>query len=528
MPGMRKSEVDPLTSGSSRIVWPLILKVLFVGTVIGTAFALTPTLAGQKSWFFLAAIWAIAAILTATYATQRAIPAKYLVPGTLMLALFVVYPILLTGANSFTNLGDGTRSTKEEAVAQIVNASVVQTPDAPRYNLSVGTTGSKTEGPFTFFLVQQETKEAFAGTADGLEPLDAGAATIEADKVTAVDGYTILTAKELNAVGDPLKEFTVPTDTGAIRQLGISTAFEGTTTLQYDESADTITDTTTGVVYSPQLAGDREFFTAPDGTRLSDQSWKANVGFANYKKALTDDRIAKDFFKIFVWTVVFATLSVVSTFALGLFLAVTLNDSRLRGQKIYRALLIMPYAIPGFISLLLWSSFFNKDFGLVNDLTGLDVNWFQGATTAKIAVLLTNLWMGFPYMFLVCTGALQALSGELKEAAKIDGANGWMGFSKITFPLLLVTVAPLLVATFAFNFNNFATIYLLTEGGPFTPDNPTAGGTDILISYTIRLAFGAGGQQIGFASAISVLLFVITGLIAAVQFRYTKALEDVN
>ena len=96
-------------------------------------------------------------------------------------------------------------------------------------------------------------------------------------------------------------------------------------------------------------------------------------------------------------------------------------------------------------------------------------------------------------MFLVCTGALQSIPADLKEAASIDGASGLDGFRKITFPLLLVSVAPLLVATFAFNFNNFTAIFLLTEGGPFTPDNPTAGGTDILISYTFRLAFGAGG-----------------------------------
>ena len=93
-------------------------------------------------------------------------------------------------------------------------------------------------------------------------------------------------------------------------------------------------------------------------------------------------------------------------------------------------MLIIPYAIPGFISLLLWSSFYNRDFGLINDLTGLDVNWFGGALTAKIAVLLTNLWMGFPYMFLVCTGALQAIPEELTEAATMDGANGGWGSAR--------------------------------------------------------------------------------------------------
>ena len=519
----------PFTQPGRPGIVPLLIKVLFLGTVIGTAIALTPVLVGGDRWFFLAAIWVIALILTATYSTGRALPAKYLVPGVLLLTLFVVYPIILTAKTSLTNYGDGTRSSKDVTVAQIVASSVVQTPDAPRYNLSIGTKGSPTTGPFTFFLVNQDDKTAYAGTPeDGLQELDSGAATIENDRVTAADGYTILDAKQINGAQEALKDFVVPTDNGAIRQLGITTAFEGTTTLKYDESADTITDTTNGTVYSVKKRGDREYFVDEAGKRVSDRSWTANVGLDNYKKVFTDSRISADFFKIFVWTVVFATGSVVSTFLLGLFFATTLNDPRVRGQKIYRALLILPYAIPGFISLLLWSSFFNTDFGLINDLTGLHISWFRGETTAKIAVLLTNMWMGFPYMFLVCTGALQAIPGELKEAATIDGASGWAGFRRITFPLLLVTVAPLLVATFAFNFNNFNAIQLLTEGGPFSPDNPTAGGTDILISYTIRLAFGAGGAQIGFASAISVLLFIITGLIAAIQFRYTRALEDVN
>ncbi|NYG56604.1 ABC transporter permease subunit [Nocardioides perillae] len=515
-------------TGSTRPL-PLLVKVLGLGTAVGVAAALTPTLLLQDQWFFLVGLWVIVALLVATYATGRALPAKYLLPGTLLLTLFVVVPIVMTVQTSFTNYGDGTRTSKEETVAQIVGSSVRQTPDAPRYNLTVGTTGSTTDGPFTFFLVDPETEAAFAGTPEGLEELDPDAVTLEGGFVRAADGYEILTGVQLNDAGPALQDFTVPTDDGtAIRQLGISQAFEGTTTLQYDEAADTITDTETGTVYTVQQQGDREYFVSPDGERVSDQSWTANVGFRNYVEILTDSRISSDFLRIFAWTVAFATLSVVTTFGLGLLLAVTLNDARLRGQKVYRALLIMPYAIPGFISLLLWASFYNRDFGLINDVTGLDVNWLGDATMAKVAVVITNLWMGFPYMFLVCTGALQAIPGDLQEAARLDGASGWDGFRRITFPLLLVTVAPLLVATFAFNFNNYNAIALLTEGGPYSPDNPTAGGTDILISYTIRLAFGAGGAQIGFASAVSVLLFVITGVIAALQFRATRALEDVN
>jgi arabinogalactan oligomer / maltooligosaccharide transport system permease protein len=346
--------------------------------------------------------------------------------------------------------------------------------------------------------------------------------------VTAVPGEKVLTAIQVNKANAAIAKVAIPTGKGAVRALGIRKAFEGASSLTYDKASDTITNTATKAVYKVGKQGDREYFLGSDGKRLSDQSWKANVGFLNYSKVFSDRRISGDFLRIFLWTLIFATVSVGSTFALGLLLAITLNDPRVRGQRFYRSVLLLPYAVPGFIALLVWSGFYNTDFGLINNLTHLHINWFGSAIAAKFAVLLTNLWMGFPYMFLVATGALQAIPGDLKEAASIDGASGFMGFRKITFPLLLVTVAPLLVASFAFNFNNYNAIALLTKGGPFDPANPTAGGTDILISYTIRLAFGAGGAQLGFASAISVLLFVLTGIIAAAQFRMTRRLEDVN
>ena len=504
----------------------LVVKVLALGILIGVAFALTPSLVGEGRWGFFAIIWAITAALVATYATGRGLPAKYLLPGTAFLLVFVIYPVIATAQLSTTNFGDGTRSTKQGAITQILGSSVVQAPDAPRYNLTVGTTGSPTDGPFTFLLVQPASGDAFAGTADGLKKL--AGAEVRDGFVTTARGFTILTPAQVNAAGSRLAKLVVPTKGRAIRQLGIRQAFEGSTVLEYDKTTDTITNTQTGVRYVPKQFRDAEFFTAADGTRLSDQSWGANVGFDNYKRVFTDPRISGDFLRIFAWTVLFATLSVGGTFLIGLGLAITLNDPRVRGQKVYRSILLLPYAIPGFISLLVWASFYNREFGLINSLTGLDVNWFGNPFTAKFAVLLTNFWLGFPYMFLVATGALQSIPTELKEAASIDGATGFYGFRKVTFPLLLVGVAPLLVASFAFNFNNYNAIALLTKGGPFSPENPSAGGTDLLISYTVRLAFGTGGAQIGFAAAISVLLFVITGVIAAVQFRLTRSLEEVN
>ncbi len=506
----------------------LIVKIISLGTVLGLALYLTPTLLDQGSWVGLAALWAATAAIVAVYSTSRALPLKYLLPGTLLLLVFVIYPILSTVQLSTTNFGDGKRSTKEEAVATILANSVQQVPNSKRYALSVGTTDSPTTGPFTFFLVDPDTQEVLVGTPEGTRPAEPGSVTVTANRVTAAQGYRILTGREVNAASGALQEVTVPTERGAIRLLGIGTAFEGQRTLSYDAASDTITNTANGERYTVGTVGDSEYFLKADGTRAFDQSWRQNVGLGNFTRILTDETIRADFARIFVWTVLFATLSVGLSFILGLALAATLNDPRLRGRRFYRSILLLPYAVPGFISLLVWASFYNRDFGLINELTGLNLNWLGDPTLAKVAILLTNTWLGFPYMMLICTGALQAIPGDLKEAAAIDGAGGFRAFRSVTFPLLLVAVAPLLVASFAFNFNNINAIFLLTQGGPFDPANPQAGSTDILISYTFRLAFGGSGAQFGFAAAISVLLFVITGVMAAAQFRATRALEEVN
>jgi len=156
------------------------------------------------------------------------------------------------------------------------------------------------------------------------------------------------------------------------------------------------------------------------------------------------------------------------------------------------------------------------------------VNWLGNAWTARGSILLVNTWLGFPYMFLVATGALQSIPRELEQAARIDGAGAWQAFRHVTLPLLMIAMTPILVSTFAFNFNNFNAIWLITAGGPFSPDNPLAGATDLLITYTFRLAFGGQGAQYGFASAVSVLIFLIVALLSLISLRQSRSLEEVN
>jgi arabinogalactan oligomer/maltooligosaccharide transport system permease protein len=177
---------------------------------------------------------------------------------------------------------------------------------------------------------------------------------------------------------------------------------------------------------------------------------------------------------------------------------------------------------------------FNTNAGFINTSIlnlhkGHMIPWLTDPTWAKFAILLCNLWLGFPYMFLITTGALQAIPSELTESAMIDGATNWQQFRLIKLPLLLISLAPLLISSFAFNFNNFTVIYLITGGGP--SGDPSlrvdAGGTDILISFVYKIAFSTGvGADYGLASAFSVLIFFIVGGISFFSFRRTQFLED--
>ncbi|HIQ00155.1 TPA: ABC transporter permease subunit, partial [Candidatus Bipolaricaulota bacterium] len=198
-----------------------------------------------------------------------------------------------------------------------------------------------------------------------------------------------------------------------------------------------------------------------------------------------------------------------------------------------RSLLIVPYAIPAFISILIWRGFFNTHVGLFNQVLGqwfgVRVPWLTDPFWARFSVLFANAWLTYPYMMLISLGALQSIPGELYEAAAIDGAGPWQRFTRITFPLLMVSLAPLLIGSFAYTFNNFTLIWLLTGGDPVVAIGERAGATDILLSYAYRLAFeGARGNEMGMASALAVNIFLIVALLSGIGFARTRMLEEVS
>ena len=492
---------------------PTWVKIPLLGITVAIAIWAAFPLIDNQAWTGLAILVATTAGLVYLYATPRHIPLKYLAPGTILLLLFQVFPVLYTASTAFTNFGDGHRGSKQEAVVAIQTASVTQVPGSRQYALKVATTGDPATGPLVFLITDPVSGQVSVGDADGLKALGNSG------------DYTILNAGQASRRSAEITALAVPTAGGAIRSSGLSRAYEGRAGRAYDQSCDCIRDTTTGQTWTADESAGA--FVSADGERLA-QGWKVGVGLSNFTRVLTDAAIATPFLRTLIWNFAFALASTGGTFVLGLLLAMAMHSDRVRGRTFYRVLLVLPYAMPSFAMLLVWRDMFNTDFGLINNLLGLDVDWFGGSGSARLAVILVQLWLGYPYMFLVATGALQSIPRELAEASRIDGASAWGGFRRITLPLLMVALTPLLISSFAFNFNNFNAIYLTTEGAPFPADNPANGATDLLITYTYRIAFGGGGAQYGYAAAISIFIFLIVAVVSAVCFRRTRHLEEVH
>jgi len=236
----------------------------------------------------------------------------------------------------------------------------------------------------------------------------------------------------------------------------------------------------------------------------------AYIGIDNILRVIVDQTVRDPFWQVFQWTVVFALGTVFTQFGLGLIFALVLNAPDLPFRAFWRSILILPYAVPFWLSVVAWRGLLNPSYGPVNlmlkNIIGVSPQWFSDPALAKIIILFVNMYLGFPYMMLISLGALQSISSDMYEAAIIDGAGDWSQFRFITLPLILIAVGPLLIASFAFNFNNFTLIELINNGGPPISAASVAGHTDILISYTYRLHFRARRVQIMASQQPSVFL----------------------
>lgn len=473
--------------------------------------------------------WSMVALLLVTnyvYFSKRALPMKYLLPGLAFLLVYQIFTIGYTGYIAFTNYGDGHNSTKEQAIEALLIQNEKRVEGSSAYALSVVEQGD------TLGLAIVDDGEVLVGTAE--EPLEVvEGAVVDGGRVVSVPDYTVLKINDIVSRQSEVANLRVPfsdnPEAGSIRTQDASNGYVYHSILTYNEKTDTMTNVQTGSVYTPNDVGQ---FESADGEVLP-VGWRVLVGLDNFKTAFGDSRYSEPFVKVLLWTVVFSVVSVASTFLLGLFLAVVLNDDRIKGRRILRSAMILPYAFPAFMSFLLWRGMLNTDYGFINTvlLGGADIPWLSDPTLAKLAVLGVQLWVGFPYMFLICTGALQSIPADVIEAAKMDGAGIARIWKSVTMPLLLVAVAPLLISSFAFNFNNFNIIEMLTGGGPrFTDASVPVGHTDILITmvYAISGLDGGAAKNYGLASALSIVIFIIVATISVIGFRRTRSLEEIN
>ena len=275
----------------------------------------------------------------------------------------------------------------------------------------------------------------------------------------------------------------------------------------------------TGVlVFVPFAVGVGLSFVSKDGTF---------IGLANYAEVIRtalDPSSSTHFGRTLGMTVLWTALNVALHVALGLGLALVLNRKHLRGRKIYRLLLIVPWAVPSYITALTWKWLFNTQYGPINAMLAAlgvaKIDWLgDSVVTNFVANLATNAWLGFPFMMVISLGALQSIPGELYEAAEIDGASHWQQFRHITAPLLRPALFPAIILGTIWTFNAFNVIYLVSGGGPEHK-------TDILITeayYTFTVL-----RRTGLAAAYSVLIFAVLLGYTVITSRRTRATEAVS
>lgn len=457
---------------------------------------------------------------------KKGYPYRYMFPGLLTFLLFMVLPIIFTMWVGFTNLGTGHMLSYKQ-VKNLLLKEVYILPDAPTFSF-VAAHDKNNSNKFDLYLTDNQSGEVFSGTYEKSEKENI---EVKFKKLGSSDieheGGVKLTKPELLRMNRYFKVINaiVPKDGGEIvlKQNEIAGFAQGRIRYELikDKEGERFRDVVEGKIYTPDFK--TGFLKSGDET-LS-PGFSVSVGSGNFKKLFTSPDVARPFIKVFIWTFVWAFMTVLLTFSVGMILSLILNVRKLRGRVLYRMLLIIPYSIPFFISVLIFKGMLNYDFGVINQIListfGIKIPWLVGPMWAKASCLLVNLWLGFPYMLLVITGILQSIPDDIYEAAALDGSSRWTTFSKITMPLVMSAIAPLLVGSFAFNLNNFVGIYLLTGGLPPMQGVTTpVGETDILISYTYRLAFEGGqGQDFGMASAIAILIFIIISILTIINFR---------
>ncbi len=459
---------------------------------------------------------------------MRPKPFFYLLPGISCFIAFMILPLIYTVNVAFTNLGTGHLLSLKQVKTLLLQETYIP-EDGKTFNLQAASNKSGLQ----LFLTDTENPDNIYKAVVPTNLNKNKKTILKLQKIDAIE--QLITEGQLTKIGrgklfrmrTKLKKLKLELENKKFLTLQGGSKFAESHQRYIEDQDNILIDTQSNKIYK---ANHTTGYYINGEERLT-PGFTTFIGFKNFTRLISDPNIVTPFAKIFLWTIVWAALSVFLSFSLGMFLALFLNKKKFRFRFIYRMLLIIPYSIPFFISVFIFRGMMNKDFGVINEilfsLTGMKIPWLTHPFWAKASCLVVNLWLGFPYMLLLITGILQSIPGEIYEAVILEGANKWTTFKKITLPMVMSAIGPLLVGTFAFNFNNFVGIYLLTGGLPAMENTTSpAGETDILLSYTFRLAFEGGqGQDFGLASSIAIVIFIIISILTIINFKYTGVLK---
>jgi maltose/maltodextrin transport system permease protein len=456
---------------------------------------------------------AVTALAAWTYTSPRTQALRYLFPGVATALVFVIFPMLYTIGLGFTNYSASNLLEPERAREVLLDEATQVSGSARAFTLHA-TDAARVQ--VCIDRPQRCTEPLALGAAPATAALAPGGATAAA-----------LPLREVALRLDALRALTLRDADGVELRLASLREFAQRQPLYAAGPDGALVDRVTGAAYRADAA--TGFFTSAEGDRLA-PGFRINVGFAHYAQVFSEGRFRQPFLGVLLWTVLFSALSVFFAAALGMLLAVLLGWPALRGRAAYRLVLFLPYAVPGFISILVFKGLFNQNLGEINfilgGLFGIKPAWFSDPTLARTMLLIVNVWLGFPYMMVLCSGLVQSIPADLYEASAVAGAGPLTNFFRITLPLVVAPLTPLLISAFAFNFNNFVLVSLLTGGRPDQLDATTpVGTTDLLVTYTWRIAFQDSGQQFGLAAAISTVIFMLVAAVTLVQMRFTKLNE---
>jgi maltose/maltodextrin transport system permease protein len=481
------------------------------------------------------AVWAVAALALFglgffVYLSNVGFAYRYLFPGLAGMAVFVVFPILYTIQIGFTNYSSTNLLTLERSTAYLLEQAApgegnpygfTLHADGAEYRILLAPKPEDGDEEDPARLAELRAKSFVSPSLALLAPRPPGVLDVTPISAGSFQPGEPLTLAEVLRHRKTLSELKLRLPDGTLLSYAGVREFGPLDPVWKRNADDSLTLVKTGQVAKPNP--DTGFYEFEGGEKVQ-PGYKVGIGFGNFVRMIGDPEFRGPFFAIFLWTVTFAGLTVLFTLIVGVTLAVLLNWEALPGRTVYRTLLFLPYAVPGFISILVFKGLFNQNFGeinyILNALFGIKPSWFADPTLAKTMILIVNTWLGYPYIMVLCTGLIKAIPSDLYEASAISGAGPLTNFFKITAPLIVKPLTPLLVASFAFNFNNFVLIALLTNGRPdFLNTRVPAGTTDILVSYTYRIAFQDSGQNFGLAAAISTVIFFLVALLSMANLR---------